>query len=78
MYKLFFRIDKTFLFGYNICESRDVILKTRLQNMNVKNKRVILRVDYNVPMQSGQILDDSKITETLPTIRYLLDQNCSI
>ena len=54
------------------------MMKKCLQNMNVRNKRVVLRVDYNVPMQNGLILDDSKIRETLETIFYLLNENCRI
>ena len=50
-------------------------MKKCLQNMNVRDKRVILRVDYNVPVVNGNILDDSKIKETLETIYYLLGEN---
>ena len=53
-------------------------MKKCLQNMNVRDKRVILRVDYNVPVVNGNILDDSKIKETLETIYYLLGENCRI
>ncbi len=53
-------------------------MKQTLQNMDVKNKRVIVRVDYNVPIQNGKILDDSKIKETLETIDYLISENCKI
>ena len=53
-------------------------MKKCLQNMDVKNKKVILRVDYNVPVLNGKILDDSKIKETLETIYYLLSENCKI
>lgn len=53
-------------------------MKQCLQNMDVKNKKVILRVDYNVPMQNGMILDDTKIKETLETINYLMEENCKI
>ncbi len=53
-------------------------MKQRIQNMNLQNKRVILRLDLNVPIQNGQILDDTKITSSLDTIEYLLTQNCSI
>ena len=53
-------------------------MKLCLQNVNVRNKRVVLRVDYNVPVQDGVILDDSKIKETLETIGYLLSENCKI
>ena len=53
-------------------------MKQRIQNMNLKNKRVILRLDLNVPINNGQILDDTKIVASLETIKYLLSQNCSI
>ncbi len=53
-------------------------MKKCLQNMDVKNKKVILRVDYNVPVLNGKILDDSKIKENLETIYYLLSENCKI
>lgn len=53
-------------------------MKKCLQNTNVLNKRVLLRVDYNVPIKDGKILDDSKIKATLETICYLLSENCKI
>ena len=53
-------------------------MKKCLQNTSVLNKRVLLRVDYNVPIKDGKILDDSKIKATLETICYLLSENCKI
>jgi len=53
-------------------------MKKCVQNMNVKNKKVLLRVDFNVPIKDGIILDDSKIVASLETINYLLNQNCNI
>ena len=53
-------------------------MKKCLQNMNVLNKRIVLRVDYNVPVVNNEILDDSKIRESLETIFYLLNENCKI
>ena len=49
-----------------------------LKNTDVKNKRIVLRCDFNVPVQDGVILDDSKIKASLPTIQYLMEQNCKI
>ena len=49
-----------------------------LQDMDIENKRVILRCDLNVPMKDGTILDDYKIISSLETISYLLDNNCKI
>ena len=53
-------------------------MKQCLQNTNVKNKTVVLRVDYNVPLENGVIVDDSKMKATLETIHYLLSENCKI
>ena len=53
-------------------------MKQRLQNMNVGNKTVLVRVDYNVPVQGKLILDDTKIKGSLKTIEYLLDKNCKV
>ncbi len=44
----------------------------------IENKIIFLRVDWNVPFESGKILNDSRIRATLPTINYLLSKNCRI
>lgn len=49
-----------------------------LKNTDIKNKRVVLRCDLNVPIKDGFILDDSKIKASLETINYLMDNNCKI
>ena len=49
-----------------------------LKNTDLKDKKVVLRCDFNVPIKDGVILDDSKIRESLETINYLVDQNCKI
>lgn len=53
-------------------------MKQRLQNMDIDRKTVILRVDYNVPMIKGRIIDPSKILRSLDTITYLLEKKCKI
>ena len=46
---------------------------------NLKDKRVLLRCDFNVPLDKyGDILDDTRIFESLPTIKYLNEQNCKL
>lgn len=52
--------------------------KKTVKDINIKGKRVLLRVDYNVPLKNGKITDDYRIKKSLPTIEYLLDQDCSI
>ena len=44
----------------------------------LRGKVVLLRVDYNCPLQNGEITDSTKIKTSLPTIQYLLDQNCKL
>lgn len=52
-------------------------LKT-LDDLNLQNKIALLRVDYNVPMKEGKVLDDSRILKTIPTIRELLSKGASV
>lgn len=44
-----------------------------IDNMDISGKRLLLRVDLNVPMEGGKVADDSRIRAVLPTIRYALD-----
>lgn len=53
-------------------------MKQRIEKMDLKDKTVIVRFDYNVPIYQGVILDDSKIVASLETIRYLIKNNCKI
>lgn len=49
-----------------------------LENIDVKNKNIVIRLDYNVPIDNGIIKDNSKIIKTIPTLNYLLNNNCKI
>ena len=49
-----------------------------IKEANLQDKTVLLRVDYNVPIQDNKILDDTKIKASLKTINYLLENNCRI
>lgn len=53
-------------------------MKQTLKNMYLKNMRVLLRCDLNVPIQGGNVLDETKIIKSLETINYLLSENCKI
>lgn len=53
-------------------------MKQRIEQIDLRDKRVIVRCDYNVPIHNGMILDDTKIVASLETIRYLMQNNCKI
>src|SRR5215470_3901778 len=49
-----------------------------IDQVNVKGKRVFIRVDFNVPLRDGVVTDASRIEATLPTIRYALDHGAKV
>jgi 3-phosphoglycerate kinase len=49
-----------------------------IKDINLKDKRVLLRTDYNVPIEDSVVMDDYRIKKSLPIIRYCIDQGASI
>lgn len=49
-----------------------------IKDIDLKNKKVVIRVDYNVPIENGIIKDSSKIKKSLRSINYLLENNCRV
>lgn len=47
--------------------------KMNIKDVNMKGKKVLVRVDFNVPMQDGEITDENRIIQSLPTIKYITD-----
>ncbi|ETT72012.1 phosphoglycerate kinase [Paenibacillus sp. FSL R7-277] len=52
--------------------------KKSVRDVEVKGKRVFVRVDFNVPVEDGKITDDTRIRETLPTIKYLIENGAKV
>ena len=52
--------------------------KKSITDVDVNGKRVLVRVDFNVPMKDGKITDENRIMGALPTIQYLMEHNAKV
>lgn len=52
--------------------------KMTVKDIDLKNKKVIMRVDFNVPLKDGVITDETRIVAAIPTIKYVLEQGAKV
>ena len=52
--------------------------KKTIKDIDVYDKKVLVRVDFNVPVIDGKITDDNRVVEALPTIKYLLEKGAAV
>lgn len=52
--------------------------KKNLKDFDYSGKKVLVRCDFNVPIKNGEITNDKRIKESLPTIKHLIDQNAKV
>lgn len=52
--------------------------KKTIRDIDLAGKKVLLRADYNVPIKDGKITDDYRVQQSLPTVKYLLDQGAAV
>src|SRR3954462_6819745 len=52
--------------------------KLSIAELNLADKRALIRVDFNVPMKDGKVTNTARIDAALPTIKYALDQGASV
>ena len=53
-------------------------MKKTIKNYRLKGKKVIIRVDFNVPIKDNQILDDNRIVMSLDTIKYAISKGAKV
>ena len=52
--------------------------KYSIRDLDLSGQRVFVRVDFNVPIKNGRITDETRLTASLPTIRYALEKGATV
>ncbi|MBR6532075.1 MAG: phosphoglycerate kinase, partial [Clostridia bacterium] len=56
----------------------EALNKMTVEDLEVSGKRVLVRCDFNVPLKDGVITSDKRIVASLPTIKYLIENNAKV
>ena len=53
-------------------------MKKTIKDIDLKGKKVLVRVDFNVPLKDGVVKDDNRVKEAIPTIKYLINEGAKV